>query len=561
MFGTLGITYKMENKYIVGIFLGTLVLLGGLYNVQIFGDKIEVEISSDVCSKALLRVTKDDFTIKCGSRIAFKADTIIEYYKTYGTDEWVRNNRYVGRNKKDITLQLIEHEDSFEILRSTKYRKGRQYVLDGLLTEKYTFTKDKVKIDYYYVVDNKAKHRISMRIDKQYKSFLDPTDPNYTGILVGDVLYYEGFGDLFIDPTITLVSPANNSVAANESDTISLTCNSTNDVAQNVTNMTFYWSANGTWVANGTTSFSTPVPNASITLARVIPHQTSAGTFLWNCQSCTINSSGSNANCSFAGNNRTVNPIYRPNAVNLTGPGDSNLVDLNLLNGTTDWNQGVIYSSFTNLSNNDTLYINWTHPSHPDDDNITFNLSYFGTTNSTRRYDKFRYTTTNGTIAGDWNFTGLGVDDYFITIIACTEDRTTLCVNDTYALPIEIFDYTPSISTGESKIRYPTQPTLTKGAALGQTSSQGIIKIDWLGSGFPTGEVNLTLNISDTDGCTTFFEHTSNNVSAMQALTNHSRNTIFNDATADPQYIWLWVTKASCGTTTISNTYNLEVLE
>ncbi len=546
----------MENKkYIVGIFIGVLVLLGGLYEAEVFEDKIVVKLPSEVCDDATLRVTKDDFTLKCGWRIAFQADTVVDYYKTYGKDEWVRNNRYVGRNKKDITIQLIEHEDSFDILRSTKYRKGKQYVLDGLLTEKYTFTKDKIKISYYYVVDNSAKHRITMRIKKQYNSYLNAFDPNgYTGFQTGNTLFYEGFGDLFIDPTVTLVSPANQTVTYNESDTIPLICQTVNNSDTSFANITLYWSANGSWIANGTETLS-GTTSVNTTFSRVIPHQESTGTFIWNCYSC--NSSNT---CDW-GTNRTVNPIYRPNAVNLTGPGDSNLVDLNLLNGTADWNQGVIYSSFVNLSNNQTLYINWTHPSHPDSDNITFNLSYFGITNSTRRYDKFRYETTNGTILGDWNFTGLGVDDYFITIIACTEDNTALCVNDTYALPIEIFDYTPSISTGESKIRYPTQPTLTKGAALGQTSSQGIIKIDWLGSGFPTGEVNLTLNISDTNGCTTFFEHTSNNVSAMEALTNNSRNTIFNDATSDPQYIWLWVTKASCNTTTISNSYNLEVLE
>ncbi len=558
----LGITYKMEiiNKYTVGIFVGVLVLLGGLYQFEVFEDKIVVKLPSDVCNDATLRVTKDDFTFKCGWRIAFQADTVVDYYKTYGTDEWVRNNRYVGRNKKDISLELVEFLDSVDIIRTTKYRKGKQYVLDGVLQETYTFTKDKVKISYNYVVDNKAKHRITMRIKKQYNSYLNAFDPNgYTGFQAGNTLFYEGFGDLFIDPTVTLVSPANLTVAYNESDTIPLICQTVNNSDTSFANITLFWNAHngsGPLTANGTETLS-GTTSVNTTFSRVIPHQPDTGTFLWNCYGC--NSSNT---CDWGGNT-TVNPIYRPDAVNLTAPGDSNLEDLNLLNGTTHWNQGVIYANFLNLSDttNATILLNWTHPSHPDNDNVTFNLSYFGTLNSTRLYDKFRYSTSNGSILGDWNFTGLGVDDYFITIIACTEDKSTLCVNDTYALAIEVFDYVPSISTGESKIRYPTQPTLTKGAALGQTSSQGIIKIDWLGSGFPTGEVNLTLNISDTASCTTFFEHTSNNVSAMQSLTNHSRNTIFNDPTSDPQYIWLWVTKASCGTTTISNTYNFEVLE
>ena len=295
------------KKYLVGSFLGVLFLLG-MYTVYFKEDKIEVTLPSVKCGTAMLRVTKDDFTLKCGRRIAFQADTIIEYFKTYGADEWVRNQRFVGRNKKDISLELIEKKNSFDIIRTTRYRKGRQSIEDGILTEIYTFTKDKVKITYDYEVKNKAEHKITMRIKKQYNSYLDAFDPNgYTGFQTSDSLSYKGFGNLFIDPTVSLISPSDDTVAYNETDTIPLIC----QTSLEATNVTLYWSASGTWASNGTETLGgTAATNT--TFSRVIPHQTSSGTFDWNCYSCNSSS------CNWAAANYTVNPIYKPNDVNLT---------------------------------------------------------------------------------------------------------------------------------------------------------------------------------------------------------------------------------------------------
>jgi len=545
---------KYVNKYSVsGMVVLGIMLIGGLYTADIFEDKIIVTLPSDICDDATLRVTKDDWTLKCGWRIAFQADTIVDYYKTYGTDEWIRNSRYVGANKKDISLELIEHENSFDIVRNTKYRKGKQYVLDGVLQETLTFTKDKVKITYNYVTENKAEHRISMRIKKQYKSYLDAFDPNgYTGFLADNTLSYKGFGDLFIDPTVTLVSPADNSVTYNESDTAPFVCQTVDDSDAAFANISLWWNADGTWKQAATEELS-GTASVNTTFSLVIPHQEDAGTFLWNCIGC--NASGT---CDWDTND-TMNPVYKPNAVNLTGPGDANVEDINLLDGNGAWGPGAIYPTFVNLSNNDTLYINWTHPTHPDGDNVTFNVSYYGTTNATRVY--FDSTTTNGTVLSELNFTTLAVDDYYITITACSEDNPTLCVSDTYETPIEVFDFTPSITTGESEIRFSTQPTYVTRPALGQTNSKGIIQIDWDGYGAPTGTINLTLTATDTDSCTTFYEHTSDNVSAVTTLTNATRVLIEADARSDPEYIWLWLTKASCGTTTIDTEYSFEVLE
>jgi len=556
-------TRTIVNKYSVGIFIGILLLVGGLYTVEIFDNKIEVTLPSDECGTALLRVTKDDFTLKCGSRIAFQADTVIDYWRTYGQNAageeewWERNTRFVGRNKKDIKLDLIEYENSFDIVRTTRYRKGRQNIEDGTLKETYTFSKDKIKITYDYKVKNKAEHKISMRIKKQYKAALSAFDPNgYTGFSSGDTLFYKGFGDLLIDPTVTLVSPADNSVAYNESDTAPFICQIVDDSDSDFANISLWWNAEGTWEQAATEPLS-GIASANITFSLVIPHQDDAGTFVWNCYGC--NSSGT---CDWDAND-TMNPVYAPNAINLTGPGDAELEDLNLLEGTSEVDTMYeIYGDLINTSaNNGTLYINWTHPTHPDGDNMTFNLSYFGTTTTTRKYDNFRYSTANGSILADWNYSALTADDYYITIKACSEDNSELCSEDTYTIPIEIFDYVPSISTGESEIRFSPLKTYTTRPALGQTDSKGIVQIDWTGYGAPTGTINLTLIASDSASCTTFYEHTSDNVSAVDTLTNGSRVLIEADARSDPEYIWLWLTKASCGTTTIDTTYTFGVLE
>ena len=559
---------KYINKYSVGggIILG-IILLGGLYTADIFEDKIVVTLPSDICNDATLRVTKDDFTLKCGRRIAFQADTIVEYYKTYGIDEWVRNNRYVGRNKKDITLELIDKGDSFDIVKTTKYRKGRQSILDGILKETYTFTKDKVKITYDYIVDNNAEHKITMGIKKQYKSYLDAFDPNgYSGILSENTLSYKGFGDLFIDPVVDLSSPTTLSTAYIEGDTVPFICNYTATGNETIDNVTFYWiGANNSWSPNGTTDIDA-IANGSVTFSRIIPHRTinSSGTILWNCQVCNTTANVSAGECAFNETNYTLDVMYAPNAINIISPEDDNL---NLLNS-TGWGLATTYATYYNATPGDGhILINWTHPGHPDGLNVTYNLSHYGVIDSVRNYTYFfnQEPSANSTIFVYWNFSNLPVDDYYITLEACTLNGTTrkstLCVDDTIAIPIEIFDYTPSITTGESKIRYSTQPTVTKTPALGQTNSKGIITIDWLGNSNPTGIINLSLNISDMDACTTFYFNTEDNSSGATSLTNNTKSIVYGNATADPNYIWLWVTKASCGTTTISNTYNFEVFD
>jgi len=564
-------TNKMEKKYslsITGILV--LLLLGGLYRVTIFSDKITVEMPSEKCGTALFRVTKDDFTLKCGSRIAFQADTIVEYYKTYGTDEWVRNNRYVGRNKKSIDLSLVDNGDSFDIIRTTKYRKGTQSIKDGTLIETYTFTGDRIKISYDYQAENSAKHKITMRIKKQVEAYLDAFDPfGNTGIETSDSLSYEGFGNLLIDPTVSLITPTTGNQTYDEKDTVPLICMANlTKPAEESANVTLYWNATGgSLVANGTTDIT---ENSTVTFSRVIPHQTTSPDFWWTCLVCNASSSGAigSEGCVWASANYTVNPIYYPNDINITKPESE---DLNLLNGSisngNDWRMYVNYPAYVPTHNYDSIFFNWTHAGgHPDGGgNLTWNLTYRGTTTTTPLRNGFSFTNANNTVGAMWNVTNLTVDTYYVTLTACTRANSNLCVNDTTLFPIDVFNYDATIIA--DKIRFSPQPTVTKGAALGQTATEGIIKVDWLGNGAPDGFLNLSIELQDHSLCTTYYAANNNtyadvNVSQRKGVTlvNQTNITITYETEEDPSYIWLWADKASCGTTTTDFWIKVNVL-
>jgi hypothetical protein len=537
----------MEAKYIVGLFIGILVLsIGGYQTVaNITDDSIEITLPSENCPDSKIIVTKDDFRIKCGWRVLFKADTTTEYYKTYGTDEWVKNNRYVGRNKDSIMLELVDKGDSFDIIRTTRYRKGSQYVRDGTLKETYSYDGDKVKITYNYTVNNKALHKICMRVEKQYKSYLDAFDPEgYTGIYQNGMLCYEGYGNLFIDPTITLISPSTGNATYNEGATVPLVCNTTSSAAANIT---LLWNANGTWMTNGTETVSGP---AQVTFSRIIPHQNDSGTITWNCEVCN-----STSDCTRNATNFTLNPMYSPNTFNIL----LDSIDYNLLNG-SDWDFEGIYPRIHNITNQ-TMVLNWTHPRHPDGDNVTWNVSYYGRSNTTRNYavTYLSFSADNGSTVAKINISQLGMDDWFFTVEACSQDNSSLCVNDTISYPIEVFDFVPSLSRGNT-IRFNPAANVTKEAALGQTSAEGIIKLDWDGYSYPDGIVNVTLNYTQIDSCAVLMADDDNNLSSAVALTNNTKITVIENSTSDPDYIWLWINKSNCGTTAQDFVIGVEVL-
>ncbi len=577
----------MDTKYKVGIFIGILALLGGGYTITFYEDKIVVDLPSSVCSKSTLRVTKDDFTLKCGRRIAFQADTLVEYYKTYGPDEWVRNVRFVGRNKKDIELYLVDKGDSFEISRVTRYRKGRQSVADGTLTESYIFTGDKVKISYDYEVQNSAKHRITMRIKKQYRASLDAFDPfGNTGVQQGNLLSYENYGNLKIDPTVAMTgSPKNFTKAYKEGDTISLLCNVTKPRGENISNVSIATTMNGTWVVDETTFPSDITNNLSVTYAIVIPHQFLTGTFNWTCIACNTTNLSQPDTCKNSSQSQ-VDPFYAPNPINITGPAEN--INFNLLNG-TGWGlltSGLAYT-LASTSDDGFIYINWTtYPirAHPDSDNITWNVSIQGTTNISW-LNLTTFDSLNGTIgyvtidttnsfnqtAGSnqtrnvsWNVGALLVDDYIIKVEGCSQHNYSapnlrLCTSDTTIIPVEVFDYTLLPLT--TILRFSPQSNLTLGPALGQTNSIPWLKINWEGYLLPTGFVNLTMNHSQLTKCFNLSAGTTSDSSSAVTLSPNVSSRIINVTDADPDSIWIFGSKSSCGTSTTAFDIDIEVLD
>lgn len=153
-----------EQKWTLTAIIGAIVLLsaGGIvfYNSdykyllssmpdrEIFilkydaGDKVEIVTRSSVCDYALFRITKDEMTAKCGYRVIVDAKWYLEYFKTYGEDEWVR----LQRKNKGITLDVSETENGYIVRRVTPYYATASKTGDaGKLTETFHVTKERVK--------------------------------------------------------------------------------------------------------------------------------------------------------------------------------------------------------------------------------------------------------------------------------------------------------------------------------------------------------------------------------------------------------------------------------
>jgi len=93
-------------------------------------------------------------------------------------------------------------------------------------------------------------------------------------------------------PLVTLISPIKGQVSSTGN--VSFICNATDDLQ--LTNMTFYWDYNGSWVPNGTNSV-TGIQNQS-NFTRI---NLSQGSYAWNCLACDNDSQ-----CQFSGTNNTI---------------------------------------------------------------------------------------------------------------------------------------------------------------------------------------------------------------------------------------------------------------
>jgi len=547
------------KKYVAGSSVGVIVLfLLSIFVVTITSDTISVEMPSEICSENVkLIVTKDHFRLKCGWKVLFKADTVIDYYKTYGTDEWVRDYRYKGRDGASIILELLDKGNSFDVVRTTRYRKGKQYVEDGTLKEIYTFTKDKVKITYNFDSKNSAKHRISMRIEKNRGATIDAFDPfGHTGVLTSDTLYYEGYGNLFIDPAIDLSSPTTGNTSFTEGDSASFACNA----SENSTSVTLFWNAtDGAGLVNTSRETLARADEHNVTFSKTIPHlniNDTNGSFFWRCQACNITTCTNSSDF-------TLEPIYAPNGADLLKP---DTAELNLVSGS---NFGFssetvtlfsLYPDYVNYSNNETILVNWSWPGHPDGDEINITLYYFTSASSTP-VEIWSSQGVNQSNSTDWNTSSLGVGQYYLNLSACSMQNQALCTDDITTNYVDIFDWDLSLPGSISSVRFSPVSNGSKLEPYGQTTSIGIFKIDWLDY-TPTGIINATLNVTGVDNCTAIWISTNSSWEKTDPqLTNGTRTTVLENGStsADPDYLWAFIDKSSCteGTQTIQWYFNL----
>lgn len=152
-------------KWTFSIIIGTIILLSiagvRLYNSDykllftempqqdVFileydsGNKVEIVTKSDVCPYAVFRMTKDVFSVKCGYRRLLDTKWYLEYYKTYGKDEWVR----LQRKPSLISLDVSQTEDGFLVKKITPYyaTKSRSGTAGNLIETAFV-TKDRIKL-------------------------------------------------------------------------------------------------------------------------------------------------------------------------------------------------------------------------------------------------------------------------------------------------------------------------------------------------------------------------------------------------------------------------------
>lgn len=222
-------------KWTFSLIIGTIILLSiagvRLYNSDYkllftefeqdvfileydLGNKVEIVTKSDVCPYALFRVTKDVFSAKCGYRRLLDTKWYLEYYKTYGDDEWVRLNR----KPRLISLDVSQTEDGFIIKKVTPYyaTKSRSGTA-GNLIETFVVTKDRVKSSLEFetkytnrkwrviwntipnieVIDDQANF---LKLEKELNIFFD--DELFASRQDNFAYYEEQSGNFKIDPLI-----------------------------------------------------------------------------------------------------------------------------------------------------------------------------------------------------------------------------------------------------------------------------------------------------------------------------------------------------------------------
>jgi hypothetical protein len=193
-----------------------------IYSVKGDDSRIDVIIKNQEFDYYLLRITKDENTLKAGNFIASQWDTLTEYSRTYFDINTIKDtsicsritktrcyveNYYERNNRKTNQIKIYQRlvePDMVIITKEIPFYKGKTGS-DGILYEDYIITKNKVKLEYRYNVTNQAKHNVILRIKKENTKYLrlfDFIDPFGNFVKKDNNLYYYGgvSGNLIIDP-------------------------------------------------------------------------------------------------------------------------------------------------------------------------------------------------------------------------------------------------------------------------------------------------------------------------------------------------------------------------
>jgi len=205
----------------------------GITQVEILTHNIETASPDDFIR---WRITKDDITVYNGRFIGARAKWYVDYYKTYGTDEWVNLKRKV----KKVSLKLEEfRKDGFVILRKdTEYYATKSLSgTGGHLIEEFKVGQDWHKYSVRWIPSEERmnyKHRLRWKVDSfgigvnhegVYKktmlfdfdrsvvvNWMDAAEDFNFATLTSknlEVNFKEKTGEIYIDPSIGIGRAAN----------------------------------------------------------------------------------------------------------------------------------------------------------------------------------------------------------------------------------------------------------------------------------------------------------------------------------------------------------------
>jgi len=199
--------------------------------------KVEVLTRSEFCDYSLMRITKDEVTMKCGYRIF----SVIDFKTRYFNKKWFDNDRKVTK----VRLEVREDVNSVVIdLVTPYYRKSgfRRQGNGGVVTTSFKVTKEKIKISQFYETSFKTlivSTGVRVKRLEESKGFFIHTDPSFSE-QEGNIYWYdsEKGKNLSTDPVLGIYTFEDFYEVVDNFNTSVTGCVEWETVTENVTNST-----------------------------------------------------------------------------------------------------------------------------------------------------------------------------------------------------------------------------------------------------------------------------------------------------------------------------------